>query len=229
MMGSLLLFFLLILAWQMDQKKRWEQRGDAVAAGQAAHLTNFLWALYTLTAPLVFSNLVWMLSSSGDSRAAGVTLAAIAGPLLAIIIPILAMWHMGKARHEGRLHSSAFEARYGWLCARYEARCYWWDIVYIEARFATLVAGSLIEDKNTSVLSILGIAVCMLVLQVVFKPFRETDQEKAKWTSTNHVGVLSYACQVIVLLCGLTSLSMPGCLTGSYASCPSSRCLRQYS
>ena len=79
--------------------------------------------------------------------------------------------------------------------------------MYIEARFATLVAGSLIEDKNTSVLSILGIAVCMLVLQVVFKPFRETDQEKAKWTSTNHVGVLSYACQVIVLLCGLTSLS----------------------
>eukprot|EP01046_Picozoa_sp_COSAG06_P035459 COSAG06_NODE_3816_length_4877_cov_4.725827_1_plen_500_part_10 len=206
-LGSVLVFFLFVGAWQWDQDQRWKKQGDTAAAGEAAHLTNFLWAVYTLTAPLVFSKIVWMLSSSGESRAAGMTVAFIAGPVLVIVLPAHAWVQMAKARHEGRLHSRAFEARYGWLCARYIARCYWWDLAYIEARFATLMVGNLIGDKATVAHSILGIAVGMLVLQVVFRPFQETEEEQGKWTSTNRVGVLSYLCQVVVLLCGLTSLS----------------------
>ena len=113
---------------------------------------------------------------------------------------------MAKARHESRLHSRAFEARFGWLCARYTAQCYWWDLMYIETRFATLLVGGLVKNKSTAAFSILGIATGTLALQLIFKPFQETQEEKGKWTSTNNVGVLSYACQVIVLLCGLTSL-----------------------
>jgi hypothetical protein len=69
------------------------------------------------------------------------------------------------------------------------------------------MVGNLIGDKATVAHSILGIAIGMLVLQVVFRPFKETEEEQGKWTSTNRVGVLSYLCQVVVLLCGLTSLS----------------------
>ena len=226
---ALMVFFICLCGVQSGIQSTWTQKGDKKAAGKAAHIANFFWALYTLVAPVVFSKVVWLASAgSNDDEIAGIMTIPVSITLLVlpILAPGIALTNMFIARREGRLHSRAFEARYGWLCARcdastsheifgcnvnlrcrrYKANCFWWDILYIEARFMTTAAGTLLSNQVHVALTIIGIAAFLLFMQKAYQPFAETDEEKSQWNSANNVAILSYACQVIVLLCGLTSL-----------------------
>lgn len=77
----------------------------------------------------------------------------------------------------------------------------------LESRFVTLFIGSFSKkDSLDAALVVFVITLAQLVLQQCFKPFRETAEEAAHWSSANRMAVTSYACQLVVLLVGVVSI-----------------------
>ena len=116
-MSSLLLVVLLSCCCLKSARNRnkWIHHGDEEAAARAGHSANFAWALYTLMSPLAVANLIQM-TDSNDAIAAAVA-ALLALPLV-LLVPSFAFCQLRRGAKAGILHSRAFEARYGWLCAR---------------------------------------------------------------------------------------------------------------
>lgn len=94
-------------------RRKWTHDGDEEAAARAGHAANFGWALYTLTVPAAAANLIKMIRGS-DSGPVAILLAL---PLV-LLVPMFAISRLRRGAKAGILHSRAFEARYGWLCAR---------------------------------------------------------------------------------------------------------------
>ena len=93
-------------------RRKWTHDGDEEAAARAGHAANFGWALYTLTSPAAVENLIKM-SRTNMSKPA----LLLAAPLV-LLVPMFAFSRLRRGAKDGILHSRAFEARYGWLCAR---------------------------------------------------------------------------------------------------------------
>lgn len=97
-------------------RHKWTHDGDEEAAARAGHAANFGWALYTLTVPAAVANLIKMTRGPmhGDM---GLAIILLALPLV-LLVPMFAITRLRRGAKAGILHSRAFEARYGWLCAR---------------------------------------------------------------------------------------------------------------
>lgn len=125
----ILLLLLLCCTGCISSRKRhkWKRVGDEAAGATAARMANFGWAMFTLGSPLAVSGLLALTKKlKGDN--VGGPARSISGPgaLVAcipfvLVIPLLALVQLYKAKTAGILHSRAFQARYGWLCNRYDA------------------------------------------------------------------------------------------------------------
>ena len=82
----------------------------------------------------------------------------------------------------------------------------------LAARFLTMFIGSprLIIGSSlppiVGALMVIAISLGLLAAQIASKPFLETPEEAAHWSSSNKMGVLAYVCQLVVLAVGLTSI-----------------------
>ena len=74
-------------------------------------MANFGWALLTLASPVAVSAVSTVPGVSTEPG--GFIL-----PLPLMLIPLVAIRPLRKAKAAGILHSRSFEARYGWLCSR---------------------------------------------------------------------------------------------------------------
>lgn len=83
----------------------------------------------------MFGRFLWILNTFEDVATKVLTVPFFL--VVVVIIPGQAVHTMFKARDSGRLHSKAFEAEYGWLCSRYRAQAYWWDLLYLECALPT--------------------------------------------------------------------------------------------
>lgn len=92
--------------------------------------------------------------------------------IIAIMMPRLALKKkMTAAVKDGWVHSRAFESQYGWLCARYRASCYYWELLFLEYRLVTIVASNVAEDGADAAYFCTGITLVMLALQYRMSPF----------------------------------------------------------
>ena len=105
--------------------RKWKLGDDEAAAATAAHAANFGWALFTLGSPAAVSGIVAFRNWGGPGRlgdelklADELTVSVIMCSPFVLLIPLLALHRLHKAKAAGTLHSRAFEARYGWLCSR---------------------------------------------------------------------------------------------------------------
>ena len=76
----------------------------------------------------------------------------------------------------------------------------------LEVRSMTTLIGSFIDDPLTAVLLVIVITLGLLVMQIKFKPFHETPEEAAHWSSANQMSVLGYVCTLAILVVGLASI-----------------------
>ena len=116
-----------ILILRSYHQWRWS-RGDVHSGETAAHLTNFMWALYTLvgvallTQGLNAAQGVRVMDARTDSAAINalftLLLSILAIVFIALYIPVHGLRKLAQARKKSLLRSRAFEARMGWLCAR---------------------------------------------------------------------------------------------------------------
>ena len=97
-------------------RRKWTHDGNEEAAARAGHAANFGWALYTLTVPAAVANLI-KANRGQQSPGYGEAVALLALALV-LIVPMFAISRLRRGAKAGILHSRAFEARYGWLCAR---------------------------------------------------------------------------------------------------------------
>ena len=93
------------------KRRKWKLGDDEAAAATAAHAANFGWALFTLGSPAAVSGIVANLGVTFVPSVIGCS------PFW-LLVPLLALHRLHKAKAAGTLHSRAFEARYGWLCSR---------------------------------------------------------------------------------------------------------------
>eukprot|EP01047_Picozoa_sp_COSAG01_P040572 COSAG01_NODE_3427_length_6093_cov_9.704943_2_plen_806_part_00 len=202
---------------------RWKHYDNASAGARATHLSNFGWALYTMLSPAAVSSLATNsniqfctlpprnrdlpIAYSVECNQDNMRLIILGVPAVLIcVLPAgFALHRMRIANHKGLLRSRGFEAQYGWLCARYRPACYWWEILYLEARFAT-IAAELMLPPITAALVILGLSATLLCLSIWLRPFEEMDDEATSWrTSANRQATIAYVCQLVVVSCGLIS------------------------
>jgi hypothetical protein len=120
-------------------------------------------------------------------------------------VPTIALRAMKKAAAAGNIHSRQFESQYGWLCGRYRASCYYYEILFLVARLATMACMDTLGDKLDGLLAAafcIVISVVLLMFQLQLKPFLEHDDSP----SQNSMAELGYVCTIVVLLCGSVSV-----------------------
>lgn len=94
----------------------------------------------------------------------------------------------------------------GLLRCRYRADsiCFAWELIVLEARFLTIVIGQF--DRLypiTSASLVIAITLGLLIIQACLKPFRESAEEAAHWSSCNKMAIVGYTSQLVVLAVGL--------------------------
>lgn len=131
--------------------------------------------------------------------------------IIGLIIPVCAWFSLRKAKKAG----AEIAARFGWLCAHYEANCYWWEIMTFQGRLLTMSA--LLFPQSISVAIYMVVTTTMLTLQLRFKPFLESKDEAAHWSSPNKQAVLCYIASLTFMTVGfLAQVSEPD--SDSFAS-----------
>lgn len=75
----------------------------------------------------------------------------------------------------------------------------------LEVRFVTMYIGAFGADPITGALVVIAITLCLFIAQVRLKPFKETAEEAAHWSSSNKMGTVGYISQLVVLTIGLLS------------------------
>ena len=104
-------------------------------------------------------------------------------------------------RH-GHLTTTCCSRRY-----RADGLCPYWELIVLEARFLTMFIGASTPDAPVvGALMVIAVSLGLLAAQILFKPFLETPEEAAHWSSSNKMGMLAYVCQLVVLAVGLTSI-----------------------
>ena len=73
----------------------------------------------------------------------------------------------------------------------------------LEMRFATIFVGAFVLDALVSASLVIAITLCLLLMQAKLKPYKETVEDAAHWSSANKMGTLGYSSQLVVLAVGL--------------------------
>lgn len=203
-------------------------------AYRSAHFSNFGWAAFTMGSPMAVSSICYYARTQQDvQESSGATYDGwgLGGlPLFVLFIPLVGLMQLRDAKASGGLHSDFVNARYGWLCSRCamlpvclvhnilstpddrwcryraEGMCPYWELLMLEVRFAIMIIGSVIGDPLISALLVAAATSGLLVIQAVSKPFLETPEQEAHWSSVNKLAVVSYACTLVFLLVGLVSI-----------------------
>lgn len=82
----------------------------------------------------------------------------------------------------------------------------------LEVRFTTMFIGSPIgidvmgSTGQDTALAVIAITLCLLIIQAVLKPYMETAEEAAHWSSPNKMGIVGYLSQLVVLVVGVLSI-----------------------
>jgi hypothetical protein len=113
------------------KRRKWRKSDNEMAAATSAHAANFGWALFTLGSPVAVSSIVQLLrmgvpEKPGTQVPRSIVL-GLCSPFV-LVIPLLALHQLRKAKAAGTLHARAFEARYGWLCSR----CVCPELLYVQ-------------------------------------------------------------------------------------------------
>lgn len=91
----------------------------------------------------------------------------------------------------------------------------YWELLVLEVRFAIMTIGAVFDDPLISALLVAAATLGLLVMQAVSKPFLETPEQEAHWSSVNKMAVVSYACTLVFLLVGLVSI-LSGSVDGAF-------------
>ena len=83
----------------------------------------------------------------------------------------------------------------------------------LEVRFLTIFIG--IADPITSASLVIAITLGLLIMQARLKPFRESAEEAAHWSSCNKMGAVGYISQLVVLAVGLLSIILADSLSNA--------------
>ena len=121
--------------------------------------------------------------------------------IICMVFPAIALRGMHKAKADGGMHSPAVKASYGWLCAHYKENCYRWEILTLLGRVFTMAA--LLMSPAYALAVYLVVTTTILAMQLCFKPFLETEEEAAPWSSPNKQAGLSYAASITFFIVGL--------------------------
>ena len=84
-----------------------------------------------------------------------------------------------------------------------ESVCCYWELIMLEARFATIVIGGLVSNELVSAWLVIAITLCLLLMQATLKPYMETAEDVPHWSSANKMGTVGYSSQLVVLVVGL--------------------------
>ena len=188
-------------------KSKWSKKGDAGAAETAAHLTNCGWALFTFLAPIALGKTLWLITDD-TSRSTGtgtyLYFFGVVATSVLLMVPGIGYLQMVSAKKNGLLTSRSFEARCGWLCARYRIECFWFELLFLQARYLTMAVATLAGKYPTIVAVVYMLTtLVMLGLQLKLMPFRETEAEAKHWTSSNKIGAIGHCSSMIISMSGL--------------------------
>ena len=73
----------------------------------------------------------------------------------------------------------------------------------LEVRFVTMFVGPVVSDPLLSASLVFAITLCLLLTQAMLKPYKETAEDAAHWSSANKMGTVGYSSQLVVLAVGL--------------------------
>ena len=75
----------------------------------------------------------------------------------------------------------------------------------LEVRFITIFVGGLVTAVSPLVAAslVIIITLCLLLMQTKLKPYKETAEDAAHWSSANKMGTVGYISQLVVLGVGL--------------------------
>ena len=124
-------------------------------------VSNFGWAVYTLTSPIVVTQIRNGLFSYRTSfNVAGITVLVGMLSTFVLVIPLIAIWRLRKVQAAGDLHSTS-GARYSWLCR--QATCYGAHNLSIVATLAPMASPPVVERSSTPTSN--AMLYCILCLQ----------------------------------------------------------------
>eukprot|EP01046_Picozoa_sp_COSAG06_P026536 COSAG06_NODE_2287_length_7155_cov_20.776927_8_plen_350_part_00 len=109
----------------------------------------------------------------------------------------------------------------GLLPCRYRADsvCFAWELIMLEVRFLTIFIGwhgKYAADPITSASLVIAITLLgLLIMQACLKPFRESVEEAAHWSSCNKMAAVGYISQLVVLAVGLLSIILADSLSNA--------------
>ena len=96
---------------------------------------------------------------------------------------------------------------------RADSICFAWELIMLEVRFLTMFIGKYVADLITSASLVIAITLGLLIMQACLKPFRESAEEAAHWSSCNKMGIVGYISQLVVLAVGLLCTILADSLT----------------
>jgi hypothetical protein len=207
--GCAAIFGVAILLYLCLLLKKARSTSSAPAAKRAAHITNFLWATYMLLSPFVWALVVQQEYDEGHQIYSAMVRLSIPFLIISVAFPAAACYNMAKAKAADKLHTLPFTARYGWLCESYVQNCYWWELVALNGRMLMAFSDilTLAYGAEAAVATYLLVTLLMLGLQLRYKPFLESSDEAAKWSSPNKQSALAHIATIVILLIGLVSLT----------------------
>ena len=83
----------------------------------------------------------------------------------------------------------------------------------LEVRFLTMFIGNSEVNPIDSALLVMAITLGLLIMQACLKPFRESAEEAAHWSSCNKMGAVGYISQLVVLAVGLLCITLADSLS----------------
>ena len=72
-----------------------------------------------------------------------------------------------------------------------------------DASHDAIFVGGFVSNVLVSPSLVIAITLCLLLMQAKLKPYRETAEDAAHWSSANKMGTLGYSSQLVVLAVGL--------------------------
>lgn len=91
---------------------------------------------------------------------------------------------------------------------RVESVCCYWELIMLEVRFVTMFVGTFVSDPLLSASLVFAITLCLLLTQAMLKPYKETAEDAAHWSSANKMGTVGYSSQLVVLAVGLLCVTL---------------------
>ena len=85
----------------------------------------------------------------------------------------------------------------------------------LEGRFLTMLIGVLVTDPIVAASWVIAITVALLSMQATLKPFHESAEQAAQWSSCNKMSIVSYSSQLVVLVVGLVNIIWHGSLSST--------------